>query len=370
MKYCKKCVMPDTRPHIFFDENGVCDACISAENKKNIDWNQRRKELEIILDRYRSNDPTKYDCVVPVSGGKDSTYQTYMLKKEFNMNPLAVTFAQCSITPLGQRNLDSLKEIGVDHILYTPNPIIYRKLAREGLERTGDSCWPCHVGIFTTPIQIAVNFNIQLVVWGENGQNEYGGPAWHRQDNTLNRRWVEEFCLLGNRVDAMVSDEVSYSDLKPYIYPSDEEIERVGVTGIYLGYYLGWDARKQVDFILENTGFNCSEEPTVGTYTNYENLDGKWYGFHDWLMYLKYGFGRATSHACIDIRNGRMTRDEAISIVNLYEEQFPYEYFKEFLEFIDMSKEQFNNVCDSFVNKEIFEKIGGMWIKKEFERLK
>ncbi|MBW8001705.1 MAG: N-acetyl sugar amidotransferase [Planctomycetes bacterium] len=358
MKYCKKCVMPDTRPHIVFNEDGVCDACVSAEGKsKDIDWFTRYSELESLLRRYRLKSSTEYDCIVPVSGGKDSHYQTWILKHEFNMSPLAVTFAQCAMTPLGQSNLDSLREIGVDHILFTPDPIIYRKLAREGLKRVGDSCWPCHVGIFTVPVQVAVKFNIPLIVWGENGQQEYGGPAWHRDESVLDRRWVEEFCLLGNRVDAMTTVEgITLSDLKPYIYPSDKDIKKVGVTGIYLGYFMKWDAREQIQFIKEKTNFNTSPSPTVGTYTDFENLDGKWYGFHDWLMYLKYGFGRATSHACIDIRNRRLTRERAVVLVNNNEGKFPKEYFKEFLDFIWMSEDEFDEVCELFANKSIFEK--------------
>ena len=365
--------MPDTRPHIVFNDEGVCDACRTAQMKDSeIDWDARRKEFESILDRYRSKDASKYDCVIPVSGGKDSTYQIYMLKEVFKMNPLAVTFAQCRITELGQKNLDSLKEIGVDHILFTPNPKIYKKLFKEGFERVGDPCWPCHAGIFTVPVQIAVKFNIPLIVWGENGQMEYGGPVSRRENNTLDRRWLEEFGLSGNRVDAMVSDEIPLSDLKPYIYPSDEDIHRVGVTGVFLGYYVKWDARKQLEFIKKHTNFSVKEDgPCEGTYTNYENLDGKFVGIHDYLMYLKYGFGRATSHASIDIRNKRLTREEAVNLINKYEGKFPNQYYKEFLKFINITDKQFNEVCDSFINKSIFDKDeNGNWIKKTSEKIK
>lgn len=365
--------MPDTRPNIVFNEDGVCDACISSEKKEQgIDWEARKNELEKIFARYRSDDSSKYDCIVPVSGGKDSHFQTWVVKHEFNMNPLAVTFAHCSRTPLGDHNLQSLRQIGVDHILFTPDPIVYGKLAREGLLRFGDSCWPCHAGIFTLPVQIAVKFDISLIVWGENVQMEYGGPASRRENQFLDRKWLEEFGLSGNTVDEMVSDEIPIPDLKPYIYPSDEEIQRIGVTGIFLGYYLKWDARKQTEFIRKHTDFKVKEDgPCVGTYTNYENLDGKFVGFHDWLMYLKFGFGRATSHACIDIRNGRMTRDEAIDVVNSHEGSFPEEYYNEFLPFLNINEKEFNEVCNKFVNKRIFERdMNGRWVKKEAMKLK
>ncbi len=371
MKYCKRCVMPDTRPHIVFNEKGVCDACLSAEKKDiQIDWVARRKELEEILDRYRSNDPLKYDCIVPVSGGKDSHFQTYMLKHEFKMNPLAVTFAQCSITEIGRYNLQALSEIGVDHIMFTPNRRVYRQLFRLGLEKVGDPCWVCHAGIFTVPMQIAVKFGIPLIVWGESGQMEYGGPA--RERNTLDKDWRARISLMSNTVNKVVDNAVPLSDLKPYIYPSDEEINKLSLTSIFLGYYLKWDAKKQVELMRERTGFRVNEDgPNVGTYTNYENLDGKFVGFHDYLMYLKYGFGRATSHACIDIRNKRLTRDEAIDLVNKYEGELPEKYYEEFLEFLGMTDKEFREVCDTFVNKEIFEKDkNGNWVKREAHVIK
>ena len=372
MRYCKRCVTPDTRPHIVFNEEGICDACITGERKDDgINWDARWKELEEILDKYRSDDPSKHDCIIPVSGGKDSTYQVYTLKNDFNMNPLAVTFAQCSITELGQHNMQALREIGVDHILYTPNPKIYRKLFREGFVRVGDSCWACHAGIFTTPIQIAVKFNIPLIVYGENSQMEYGGPDGWRDVSTTDRRWLEEYGLSGNRIDSMVDGEIPWCDLKPYMYPSDEEIKRVGITAIELGYYIRWDARKHLKVALENTGFKVSEKPYEGSWLNYENLDCGFVGFHDYLMYLKYGFGRATTQTSIDIRNGRLTREEAIEIVNQHDGRFPQTSFKEFLDFMDMDEEEFWEACDSFVNKGIFEKDeNGMWVKKASARLR
>jgi len=366
MRYCNRCVTPDTRPHIVFNEEGVCDACITS-NKKNegIDWDTRRKKLEEVLDKYRSKEPSRHDCIVPVSGGKDSTYQVYTLRNEFNMNPLAVTFAQCSITELGQHNLQSLKDIGVDHILYTPNPRIYRKLFKEGFVRVGDPCWACHAGIHTTPIQIAVKFNIPLLVYGENSQMEYGGPADSRDISTTDRRWLEEYGLSGNRLDSMVNGDIPLCELKPYIYPSDQEIKRVGITAIALGYYIKWDARKHLDIALTKTNFKQSEEPYEGSWLTYENLDGKFVGFHDYTMYLKYGFGRATTQASIDVRNDRLTRAEAVEIVKKYDGIFPQKYFKEFLDFVEMDEEEFWEVCDSFVNKKIFERDkDGKWIKK------
>jgi N-acetyl sugar amidotransferase len=355
MRRCKICVMPDTRPELTFDKHGVCDACRSAEKKeKAINWNIRKKEFEELLARYRSKDGKNYDCIIPVSGGKDSTYQVYMMKKVFGMNPLCVTFSPCKSTDIGKKNLQCMRDLGVDSILFTPNPVVYKKLFKIGFERLGDPCWPCHVGIFTYPVTVAVKYNVPLLVWGENPQMEYGGPASIREHPYLDKHWLQQFGgMLGNRVEDMVGDDITAKDLVPYTYPSDEEIHRVGVTGLFLGYYFKWDARKQLE-VIKKEGFNVREKRSIGTYTNYENLDCGFVDIHDHLKYLKYGFGRCTDQACIDIRNGRLTRVEAMEMVKKYDHEV--EKVKEFCEFIGITEEEFWKIANSFK---------GNWVREE-----
>lgn len=365
--------MPNTKPFLSFDKNGVCDACRAAEKKhKIIDWDAREKELRRILEKYRSKDGSNYDCIIPVSGGKDSTWQVHTIKNIYGMNPLCVTFAPCQSTELGKRNLQNLKEMGVDHIMVTPNPIVYRKLFYRGLKKTGDSCWPCHVGIFTTPVKVAVNYKVPLIIWGENPQMEYGGPEEAVSSYTLDRKWLETYGgLLGFKLEDMLGDGITMADLKPYLYPSDEELKAVGVTGIFLGYFLKYNARKQVDLVRQ-LGFCVHENgPERGTYTNYENLDCGFTGVHDFLKYIKYGFGRATDHACTDIRNGVLTRDEAIKLVKEYDGIYVNEEckreFEAFRDFVipPLTKEQFWEIVDSFRGKGIWEKNErGEWVKK------
>lgn len=350
--------MPSTRPDTVFYEDGVCDACKSSELKEKIDWDERRKQLAQILEKYRSKDGSRYDCLIPSSGGKDSHYQTYVIVKEFGLRPLVVTWTPCNQTALGKKNIENLKRLGVDYIEFTGNPHVYRKLVKEGFKRVGDCCWPEHVGIFTVPVQVAVNYKIPLIIWGENPQLEYGGPEKSRFSINLDRRWLEEFGgLLGNRVQDMIGFEgLTKQDLLPYIYPSIEELEKVGVAGIFLGSFIKWDARRQLE-IIKKCGFSVNEEgPQEGTYTNYENLDCKYVGLHDYLKFVKFGFGRATDHACIDIRNKRLSREEGLELVKKYDGKVPRKYLAEFLKEMEMGEEEFFKIIDSFTNKSIFKK--------------
>src|SRR4249919_2968398 len=207
LRYCTRCVMPDTKPDLMLDAEGVCNACRSYERRKEVDWTQRRRELDEVLARYRNNDGSNWDCIVPVSGGKDSTYQVIRML-QLGLNPLCVTATTCDFSELGRRNLDNLRRLGVDHVAMSPNPGVRARLNRIGLLQVGDISWPEHVGIFTIPVNAAVQFNVPLIMWGENSQNEYGGPAAASQNNTLNRRWLEEFGgLLGMRVSDLVGQE-------------------------------------------------------------------------------------------------------------------------------------------------------------------
>jgi len=367
MRYCAKCVTPDTKPDLSLDENGVCDACRVAELKNKIDWDARKKELGKILERYRSKDGSRYDCIIPVSGGKDSHYQTYVIKKIFGLNPLLVTFAPCKSTELGKKNLRNLIErFEVDHVMFTPNPRVYRKLFKLGFKKVGDPCWPCHVGIFTVPVRVAIQYKVPLLIWGENPQMEYGGPASAVESNTLDRKWLNTYGgLLGKGVEDWVGEEgLSLSDLQPYIYPSDEEINAVGVTGIFLGYYMKWDARQQVELMKRKYGFSVKEDgPVPGAYLNYENLDCGFVDIHDYLMYLKYGFGRATTQVSIDIRNKRMTRKDALRVVE--ERDGGTERVKEFCDFIGISEKEFWKIAESFRGKKAWMKDDkGNWVKK------
>lgn len=362
LRYCVRCVMPHTKPDLRIDSEGVCNGCRSYEQRKAVNWDDRAAELKEITDRYRSKDGSSWDCIVPVSGGKDSTYQVIRML-QLGMNPLCVTATTCHLSDIGRKNIENIKNLGVDYVEFSPNPVIRRKLNRVGLSEVGDIAWPEHVGIFTIPVRVAVQFGVPLIVWGENSQNEYGGPAAAAENNVLTRRWLEEFGgLLGMRVSDMVGlDGIEQRHLIPYSYPTDEELARVGVTGIFLGHYLPWDGYSNA-LISQAFGFTSVETTVEGSIVNYENLDNLQHGIHDYFKFLKFGFGRSTDIACLHVRRGRITRQDALQMVKMHDGKFPWTYLgvaiEKILEPLDMGIDEFISICDRFTNKSIFKTDG------------
>lgn len=359
MRYCKKCIMPDTRPETVFNEEGICDACVSAEKKHaaigGIDWKKREKEFVEILDRYRS-DGSWYDCVIPVSGGKNSCFQAYVMKYKYGMHPLCVNFVPCAVTDVGQKNLLFLRDMGFDLVQIAADRKTYREMVRVGYFKLGDCCWPEHIGIFTAPFRVAYQYKVPLIIYGENSQFEYGGPAADRTSNVLNRRWLEQFAMMGYRLSDLVRNEgFDENSLKAFKYPTDEELKEVGVTSLFLGYYMKWDNHEQY-LTLKDLGFHVNPGgPVEGQYLDYENLDCKFIGgLHEYLKYVKYGYGRSTDQMCFEIRHGRMTRPEAVRLVSQYEGKVPWKYVPEFLEYLNITKEEFVATLDRFTNKKIF----------------
>jgi N-acetyl sugar amidotransferase len=358
LRYCTHCVMPDSKPDLKIDAEGVCNACRSYESRKEVDWAQRQKELTQVLDRYRSKDGSNWDCIVPVSGGKDSTFQVIRMLQQ-GMNPLCVTATTCDLSDIGRKNIENLKNLGVDYMEFSPNAVVRKKLNRIGLLQVGDISWPEHAGIFTIPVRAAVQFNVPLLIWGENSQNEYGGPAAAANNNVLDRRWLEEFGgLLGLRVTDLPGMEgITQTDLIPYNYPSDEELKRVGVTGLFLGHYLPWDGYSNA-LIAQANGFLPLQGTVEGSVVNYENVDNYQTGVHDYFKFLKFGFGRATDIACLHLRRGRISRQDALDMVRKHDGKFPWTYLgkplEKILEPLDISVDEFVKICDRFTTKKIF----------------
>ena len=324
MILCKKCLFPDTKPDLKFVD-GVCSACIYAEKKKTINWEAKELELNSILERYRKSE--SWDCIIGVSGGKDSHYIVYYMKEVMHMNPLLVCFVPSDQTPLGRKNLDNIKKaFNVDCIEFYASPLRYKLLQRHGLTELGDHAYPEHLGIFSVPFLIAKNFGIKLVVWAEDSHTEYGGLP-KKDDQFVDGLFKD--------VEPEILDPV-YSTKKPD-----------NIKSIYLGDYINWDAYKQVE-LMKKRGFTTNDGPMEWTYKDYENLDTKYVAIHDYFKWLKFGYGRATDQAGIDIRHGRMTKEEGQKMVDLYDGKLPTKYLKEFLDEFGISRREFVEICDKF----------------------
>ena len=358
IRFCRRCVMPETKPDLFIDLAGICSACRNFESRDTVDWGGRKADLLRVLARYRATDGRNYDCIVPVSGGKDSHFQVLRML-ELGLHPLCVTATTDHLSPVGRRNLDNLQRLGVDHVEVTTNPRVRRRINRLALTQVGDISWPEHVTIFTIPVRMAVQFNVPLIVWGENPQNEYGGPGAAAGDNVLTRRWLEEFGgLLGLRVsDLAGQDGIEPRHLVQYTYPTDEELRRVGVTGIFLGYYMPWDGYGNALYAQAH-GFETHPTTVEGSLVPYENLDNLQTGIHDYFKFLKYGFGRATDLACMHVRRGRLSREDAVRLVQMHDGKFPWTYLgtslEEILKPLALTVDEFVRVCDRFTNKKLF----------------
>ena len=312
LKYCTRCCMPETLEGVTFDEMGICTACRSTEDKMHIDWTARERELRKLLQYHKERAGSNYDCIVPISGGKDSTFQLHVLVKIYGMKPLAVTFSHNWFTETGLINLyNALEKFNVDHIMFTPSRQVVNKLARKSLFMIGDACWHCHMGVGAFPLQIAVKFNIPLLIWGES-LSENDGRATYFEGVTRYDR--DYFTKVSARfeADAMVDADISPRDIHPFQLPSIEEIQRAGVGGIHLGDYLFWDEERQVEFIKKEYGWR--DDRVEGTYKSYKSVECMMSGVHDYAKFVKRGFGRGTDHASADVRAGLLTREEGFEL--------------------------------------------------------
>ena len=368
IKYCKNCLYPNSKPHLFFDKNGICVACISFEKRKQINFQKRKLEFSELVDKYKDS-TTVHDCVVPVSGGKDSTYQVLKVL-EYGMKPLCVTATTDSLTDIGRKNLENIKSFGVDHIELTLNQKLRRKINKFAIQTIGDLSWPEHVAIFTLPIRIALQHNIKLIIWGENSQFEYGGPKKDSKKSILDHNWLQEFGGMGGlRVDDLfILDNINEKDLTLYKYPDKSELDQAQIRGIFLGYFFPWDSEDN-KIISEKNGFSSWDKNIEGSYYNYENLDNYQTGIHDYFCFLKFGYGRATAQLSQMVRRGKISRKDALKYVIENEGKFPTTYLdkplEQILEEIDMKIDEFINICDKFTNKKLFSLNKDGTIKKD-----
>jgi N-acetyl sugar amidotransferase len=338
LRYCVRCCMPETQEGITFDEMGICRACQSSEQKIHIDWVQRERHLRTLLEEAKAKAGNNYDCIIPISGGKDSTFQMHVLVKVYGMKPLAVTFSHNWFSETGWYNLqNALQQFDVDHIMFTPNRSLVNRIARRSLGTIGDSCWHCHSGVGAFPLQIAVKFKIPLLVWGESIAESSGRASYECPVHKFDRDYFTKVSAKLTPKE-MVCDYLSERDLYPFELPTIEEIERVGVFGIHLGDYLFWDDERQTEFVREH--YRWKETEMEGTYKGYKSAECIMAGMHDFTCYLKRGFGRATFHASIDVRNGLLTRAEGMELAKRYDPEIP-EALKYYLGITGLTEKDF-----------------------------
>lgn len=361
VEFCKKCTMSNQRPRITFDEDGVCSACNYSEYKnKEVDWKIREKELTDLCDRHRKNDGS-YDVIVPCSGGKDGAFVAHILKYKYKMNPLTVTWSPLVPSEIGRKNLDAFIESGFDNILGRPNGVANRLLTKLAFKHLGDPFQPFIYGQTNFPLRMAVKHNVSLIMYGENGEVEYGGDMKNAQRPTRDINDHEKHYFSNFPPEIWTEYGLREEDLAPYMAPKYEDIVKNKTEIHFLGYYLKWDPLKNYLYSKENTGFSANDERSEGTYTNYASLDDKIDGFHYYLGFVKFGIGRATSDTAHEIRDGLISREEGVKLVEKYDGEFPNKYYDLFLEYCNITEDEFNEVIDSWRSDHIWEKKYGVW---------
>lgn len=381
VRFCKRCVMSNQRPAssvefkhskshrhrtLQFDEEGVCDACRVAEKKERIDWRQREQELLRLLDRYRRNDGA-YDCVVPGSGGKDSTYASHVLKYKYGMHPLTVTWPPILYTDIGWKNFRNWIEVGgFDNITFKPNGRVHRLLTKLAIENLLHPFQSFILGQKNLAPKVALKYGIPLVFYGEN-EAEYGNPIADNEVSLRDRSYfthqnLADVCLGGLSIDELMEKHrLSLNDLTPYLPADYKELEQAKIDVHYLGYYLKWTPQECYYYAVEHTGFQANPVRTEGTYSKYNSLDDKIDGFHYYTTFIKFGIGRATYDASQEIRNKHLMREEGVSLVRRFDGEFPSLYFQEVMDYIDMNADRFYQLCDQFRSPHLWKREKDGW---------
>lgn len=343
---CAKCVIPETHETILFDEVGVCNICRQHEYKQGqMDWDARKKELDEIIETYRGK--YDYDCIVPFSGGKDSTWTLYYLVKECKVRPLVVRFDHGFLRPNVQENTTrTLRELGVDFHHFTPNWKVVQKLMLLSFLEKGDFCWHCHTGIFAYPMWVAIRYNVPLIIWGE-PSSEYTAYYSYDQPEEVDEKRFNRFVNLGITSQDMLirlEGRVNEQDLKPFTYPPLKELRRISYRSICLGSYVPWDVKRQSEIIQEELGWKGDEVENVPPEYGYEKIECYMQGVRDYIKYVKRGYTRPSHLVSLDIRNNRMNREEALEIVKTHEGKRPPS-LDLFLDFIGLTEEEFEEIA-------------------------
>lgn len=372
MKYCKKCCYPEVAVNLKFDADGICSSCKTSEKFHKItdkEWEFRKNKFKELIEKNKKKD-NYYDCIIPVSGGKDSYFQTHIVVKEFNLKPLLVTYNGNNFLPEGDYNRDMMKHhFDADHIIWGPSVEVLKKLNRLCFRKMGDMNWQNHCGIFTAPIRIACNFKISFIIWGEIAW-DISGMFDPNDYVEFNARVRHEHGLRGYEWSDLINDpteNIREQDMYWAKYPSDIEILKNEVTGLYIGNFFKWDANKHFKQMKDLYSWKPSEKPFQRTYRNFSNLDDRYEnGIHDLLKFIKFGYGRATDHASKDIRDGYITREKGIEYIKKFDHVVSddLEYW---LDYVDFKEEEFWKIANSFRSKKVWWIENNIWKKYDID---
>lgn len=353
--------MPNTRPRIVFDSQGVCNACRNSEAKETIDWAARRREFLAYLERYRAK-TGPYDCIVPWSGGKDSSYIAWRLKFEFGLNPLLVTFSPLVPNEVGIHNREEMLKLGFDHLMVRPNQKVARQLARRFMIERGNPKVAWDAGINSVPLQVAIKYKIPLVFYAEHGESEYGGHVLSEESRKV-RNFTEVLeHQVGDNPRNWTDDGIEERDLACYLYPNLDEVKELGARALYFGYFFRWSIFENYEFIRHKINFMTDPKGrTDGTFTNFDSLDDKIDNLYYYMQFVKFGFGRATRDASRQIQNGHMTRTQGLELARKYDDEFPSAGLDENLDYLALTEQKLTELVDLHRNPEIWKFEGNRW---------
>lgn len=364
INYCSKCVLPDTRPQINFNYKlFTCDACLNLKKKHKVNWSKREKNFEELIRKIKRKKKT-YDCLIPVSGGKDSTWQVIVALK-YGLNPLCVTWKTPARNSIGYDNLQNLINLGVNHIDFSINPKIEKKFTLKTFEKLGSPVIPMHMALHAIPLQVATKFKIPLILWGENSAYEYGGEE-KLKGLSLNHEWLKKYGVTnGTCHKDWIDKQLSEKDLSPYAWPSYKDQKKAGVKAVFLGHYFKWDPQKTFE-IAKKFGFKNAKKAKTGYYSYADIDDAFLITIHHWMKWYKFGFTRLWDNLSLEIRNGRMTRNKALSIIKSTGKEYPKAEISLFCKYVNISEKKFFKVAESFRNKNIWTSKKNFWFIKDF----
>lgn len=359
MIYCKRCLYTDAHPlHLVLDDEGICSGCRVHEEKNTLDWSQRFEKLKSIVAGYKNQSGTNYDCIVPVSGARDSYFIVHTVKHVLGLNPLLVTYNKQYNTAVGYRNLSNLKiKLDCDVMSLTVNPEKVKKITRATLRRFGSMYWHCIAGQTVYPVQMAVKLKIPLIIWGAHQGIDQVGMYSHLDEVEMTRKYRKEHDLMGYEAEDLINEEfdnVTEDTVRPFMYPDNREIENVGVRGIYLNNYIRWDSRKQHEAMIAAYGYETSEQ--TRTFDTYNDVDCWNYSdVHDFIKLVKHGYSKVFDHATREIRLGHMTKEEGIQLVASYNDKKP-QHLNMFLEWMGITENAFHYIIDQHRNSAIWQR--------------